>query len=655
VDGLPQRAVEDPGEASAPPIHFHIYNSPRYERVNQSAGTYTRVMFVIDVIPLSRTTLGLLSYRSSSNLSVGTIVHIPIRKTQTQGIVVSVTPVEDAKEMLKNARFMLSKSTPSPAGSIPKEYMQAAATAAQYHATSTGAVLTAMFAEHIKLGVELPVDSLSTGERFSTEEVELPLLDRTALYKTHIEKNLNAGMATLLVVATIAELQYWKQELKDCKPLAISGDVNGSRRVELLKKARTHTGLIISTPSFSWIPIQTLGSIIVDRVSAGTYTLSKRPYLQVGRCLRFLAEARSVPYIVSDFPLPLEYRHKPDQRPALTPSSITVIDARRDTESQTVDEEAWTVFPKIVRERMEEVLTSGQSVVVLATRKGYAPAVVCRDCGQTQTDERGVPLSFSMAGGSRVFVTSDGISVLNAKRSCQRCESWNLLPLGVGIERVEEEARKLFPQVSISVCAPETTNTPLKAKKALVAAQEQGGILIGTEAILPWLYAIPGSSGYALGVIASADSLLALPFWRARERFVRLAYFFSGVSTNTLLITRRPEDTAVQSISTPASAAFWGEETTLRRALSYPPFGTIITLTVEGSVAALEEQISGIQEYLGGYTSSVLPARPLGASKFTQTIVLLVPGTGWPDAELQQILTSLPPSVRVRIDPESLW
>lgn len=607
---------------------------------------------MIDVIPLSRTAPGMLSYRSKEDLPAGTVVRIAVRKTETQGIVLASVPVAEAKEMLKRADFSLSKSAVAKAGALPASLLRAAEKTARFHAASIGAVLSALFSEYVRLGVPLPMDALAEGASSSRTPIELPLAERRAAYGERIEAARAEGGTVLLVVPTLAELSYWRETLKEYAPLTLSGALSRARREKALEAAITHEGVVIVTPQFSWVPIQKLACIILDRISAGTYTLPKRPYLSVVCAAEALAAERAVPLVLGDFPLPLEYR--PAHKAALTKTAAaTLFDARRDPEDQE-DSGPWKALPDPILEEIRDELANDGRVILLATRAGYAPAVVCRECGQAQTDDRGMPLMFSQKNGERIFITSDGASTIDAKRPCTRCESWNLLPLGVGIERVEEEARAAFPSVPLTVVSSELLSSAPKVRAALEEASVPGSILIGTEALLPWLYE-HSAEPLPLGIIVSADSLLALPFWRARERFVRLAYFFRGACRAVRLITRHPEDTAVEAVTVPGSDAFWNEETTLRRALAYPPFGTIMTLSFEGPPAAVRSFAERICTSLEQYAPAELPARTNVMNASRATLVLHLPEGAWPDETLLNYVRALPPSVRVRIDPESLW
>ncbi len=511
-------------------------------------------MYVIDVIPLSRTAPGTLSYRSSVELPVGSVVDIVLRKTLTQGIVVASLPVTDAKEMLKHARFLLSKSAPSPSGSLPESFMRAAQKTAAYHATSVGAVLATLFGEYVQAGMPIPLSqNFISGSGFTSIVSEKSVAGRSAQYKELFKSSQKEGRAVLLIVPTIAECLFWKEELSAYKPLVLSGTLSGARRAKALESAVSYTGLVIATPSFSWTPIASLGLIIVDRISAGTYTLPRRPYLNMVCAIEELARAREVPLVYGDFPIPLEYRAQPEAALQEYPGRIIIHDARRDPDDQEAAGTPWQAIPVEVVKEIESELAKGGRVVVLAVRSGYAPAVVCRDCGQAVTDERGMPLAFTAAGGTRVFRSSDGKTVISANMKCTRCDSWNLLPLGVGLERVAEELQKEFPTAPIISIPADSLRTPRAAKAMLEGSLKPGTITIATEAFLPWMLGQSKADSeqekrLPLGVIASADSLLALPFWRARERFVRLGFLFRTLCNSLTLITRHPEDAAVGSL-----------------------------------------------------------------------------------------------------------
>src|SRR5581483_7613142 len=101
------------------------------------------------------------------------------------------------------------------------------------------------------------------------------------------------------------------------------------------------SGLIICTPSFSWLPLTSLSHIIIERISAGSYRAPKRPYLDYRVALTELARARSLPLTYGDYPLPLEYRPEPAAALSATTGTVSVIDVR----SARKEDEAWSAVP----------------------------------------------------------------------------------------------------------------------------------------------------------------------------------------------------------------------------------------------------------------------------------------------------------------------
>jgi primosomal protein N' len=609
-------------------------------------------MFVLEVIPFSRTAPPApLSYRSRTDLPVGTLVSIPLRKKVVSGLVIGSMPVQEAKAALKTASFSLSKSTDVAQGQIPSELIEAAQNVATYHATTLGAVLLALLIPVLPEEFPKKLEKGSIKKLFQKsdpETVEASFIARRDQYEKWIQESAKKEKVALLVVPTQAEADEWGTLLKKYKPLVISGRLTGERREAALARAplaHEFTPLVITTPSFAWMPVIHLERIIIERMSAGSYALPKRPYLDYRYAVTELARARQIPIAYGDYPLPLEYRKDP-----LVPletglvGSAEIFDARTD-KTVKKDVEAFKAIPDYLRDQIRTALEPGGRVSVLAVRRGYSPTVVCKDCGTAVTDEHGRALSLATVNGKRVFRSNDGKVLESAEVFCKVCGGWNLMPLGVGVERVEEELHEAFPETSI-VRIDQDTKSVASLKKARVQIAEPGTIIIGTELMLPFL------SPYEpveLGIIASADSLLALPFWRARERFVRISMMLAERTKHLVIATRHPEDAAF-------SPEFWEEETNLRKILNYPPFGTLIVFHTEGTVARLAEARAAIKAACAPYIPHELPDRPLpGTEQFKTSLVLQLPLNVWPDKVLSNRLAGLSPAIRIHIDSETLW
>lgn len=601
-------------------------------------------MYVIEVIPFAKgAPAGSLSYRSGKKHLPGTLVTVTLRKKRVRGIVVAVTDVLEEKASLKRASFSLAGSVEE-IGTLDDALVLAVSRAAQLHGASMGAAFSQLLDG--MLGEGLPGELLK-GPGFSLDPVEVSYAERLTRYRTLCE---GATGAVLIVVPTLAEAARLKSALKSFKPLVLSGAVTPARREAALANAYAGTGLVIATSAFSFVPIRDLSRIIIERPSAGSYRQQKRPYLDMIRALQALAEARKVPLLLGDYPLPLEYRPEPDASLTEYPlGTVSILNIKKEEEKQGV---AYQAVPEPIREAIGEALIQGGRAAVFAVRRGYAPAVICRDCGTAVKDAKGRGLALVTVQGTRVLRASDGTSLTDADAVCDSCGSWNLLPLGVGVERVEEELRVAFPDVSIVRFDADTIRTPAQARKALLLIEEPGSIAVGTEFLLPWL---DPEKPLAFAGIASADSLLALPFWRARERLVRFGLALRERARQTMIATRRADDTALAAIEHPSDTGFFAEETMLRKVLKYPPFATILSITAAGTPEKLDAAHAVVQHALRDQALSVMPDRRTENGASSRTWIAKLPEGAWPDRTLAERLAMLPPSMRLLVDPDSLW
>ena len=100
---------------------------------------------------------------------------------------------------------------------------------------------------------------------------------------------------------------------------------------------------------------------------------------------------------------------------------------------------------------------------------------------------------------------------------------------------------------------------------------------------------------------------------------------------------------------------FYRNEIEERKKFNYPPFTTLIKLTLEGKKEVIVKEMEMVQDILDPYEVEVFPA-------FTHTIkgnyilhgLIRLQTKKWPDIDLLNKLNELPQSVTVKVDPETL-
>ena len=235
-----------------------------------------------------------------------------------------------------------------------------------------------------------------------------------------------------------------------------------------------------------------------------------------------------------------------------------------------------------------ELATGGQ-ILLLLNRRGFAPAILCRDCGSGfHCPNCDIALTFHSRRRRLLCHYCDYNITIPAL--CPTCNSLNLEAVGAGTERLEEELRAAFPEARIGRMDRDTTGGK-GAHRQIVDAMlaRQTDILVGTQMIAKG-HDFPGVT--LVGVI-NADLALNLPDFRAAERAFTLLSQVAGRAGRgdqpgrVLIQTYAPEHYAVTCALQHDYPTFYTQEITFRQELGYPPFGHLINLVLSGNDHAL--------------------------------------------------------------------
>jgi len=236
-------------------------------------------------------------------------------------------------------------------------------------------------------------------------------------------------------------------------------------------------------------------------------------------------------------------------------------------------------------EAMQETLARGEQVLLFLNRRGYAPLVLCRACGERlrAPDTESWLVEHRYTG--RLVCHLTGFSMLKPDR-CPYCSAKeSLVSVGPGVERVEEEARSLFPAARMSVFSSDTVPGAQSARE-LIGAMTAGeiDILVATQG------AAKGHNFPNLTLVGVVDADLGLRGGdlRAAERTFQLIAQVAGRAGRktrpgrALLQTWAPEHAVMQTLADHDRDAFAALEMAEREAARLPPFGRLAAVIVSG-------------------------------------------------------------------------
>src|SRR5690606_7362837 len=206
--------------------------------------------------------------------------------------------------------------------------------------------------------------------------------------------------------------------------------------------------------------------------------------------------------------------------------------------------------------RIGNHLERGEQVLVFINRRGFAPVLMCHDCGWfaecTHCDAR-----MTLHRNAPHLRCHHCDSSAPRPARCPQCSGLALLPIGTGTERTEEELQLLFPKVPVYRIDSDTTRS--KGRFSQTLEQIRNGtpcILVGTQ-ILAKGHHFPNVT---LVAVVNADSGLFSSDFRATERMVQVLIQVAGragreqAAGSVVIQTHQADHATLQSI---ASRDYW--------------------------------------------------------------------------------------------------
>jgi len=632
-------------------------------------------MKIVDVIPFNRTLQkGHLSYFTSRDISVGNIVSIEIRKKLTYGLVVEVRDVSKDKETLKKSQFSLRKIKGVLKNNLfNKSFIDSSHVIADQFASSVGSVLQSLtpskILDEIK-SVEKPIQVKKSEQKHISEKYIIQDSDeeRFSHYKNLIRESFAKKKSVLFLCPTIEDTRHSKNQLQkgiEDHVIILHSTLSKKEILNGWNKAISHNHpvLIIATPGFMGLPRHDIGSIVIEKENSRSYRTQRRPYIDMRFCAEIYADLLGAKIFLGDTMLRTETLWKYDQGiyyesgtlkfRSLSSANQEIINMKKP------DDLGNTVF-SIFSQRIKDIIAHGnrqnQNTFLFVARRGLAPSVVCSDCGTVVScNHCKSPVVLHGKDATKkenYFKCHHCGDVRDAGEMCSLCGGWRLQTLGIGIETVQQELHKLFPEITVFTLDADSAKTYKQARAIVKAFYETpGSVLIGTEMAILYLHEEIENCG-----VISIDSLFGLPDFHIRERLMNILLKIRSLATQTFTIqTRRSEDSIFEYAKQGNLAEFYRGEFIERKKFLYPPFSILIKITLVGSKAVLEKTFQELSEYLSPHELIVYPAfteRIQG--KFIMHGAIKLPRKKWIDKELLEKLRSLPPQFRVIVDAESL-
>ncbi|QLD34249.1 primosomal protein N' [Mannheimia varigena] len=249
---------------------------------------------------------------------------------------------------------------------------------------------------------------------------------------------------------------------------------------------------------------------------------------------------------------------------------------------------------------MKKHLGQGSQVMLFLNRRGFAPVLLCHECGWIcECEACNKPFTYHQK--QRVLRCHHCATQKVIPRQCGHCGSTNLITTGVGTEQLEQMLNEQFPNYQVTRIDRDSTARKGTLENHLADIREgKSQILIGTQ-MLAKGHHFPNVT---LVAIVNVDSALFSVDFRAEERLAQLYLQVAGRAGRAekkgevVLQTHYPDHPLLKTLLEQGYAEFANEALKMRKLMMLPPFSSQALFRATGKDNA---QTLAVLEKLNGY------------------------------------------------------
>jgi primosomal protein N' (replication factor Y) len=441
---------------------------------------------------------------------------------------------------------------------------------------------------------------------------------KTEVYLGAVQAVLDAGRTAIVLVPEIAltpqVLWRFQARFGDVVAVQHSALSVGERHDEWMRLRAGEARVCVGPRSAVFAPLDDIGLIVVDEEHESSYKHEGDPRYDARTVARERAARHGAVLVVgSATPRPesvvalerLRLTQRVDHRPM---PAVEVLDMR---------DRHQPLHPE-TRMALADLRRAGGKAILLLNRRGWSNFLSCRACGRVWLCPNCDVALVLHRHGHFIACHHCGHRERMPDR-CSACGSVSVARHGAGTERIEHELREAlgsdparpFPIFRLDA---DSSGLPDRARTLQSFQAAPAGVLVGTQMVAKG-HDFPDVS---LGVVLDADQTLRFPDFRAEERTFALITQLAGrtgrgaLDSRVLVQTLAPDARPIAFATRHDSDGFIADELERRRALSYPPYASLIRVVCSAEDDALAREAAGaIHRELAGLDAAVLGPAPL--------------------------------------------
>ena len=541
------------------------------------------------------------TYEVPDEVDVGAVVSVRLGGARQRGVVVEVdkTPPEgiDAAPIERIAE------------SLPRPLVELALWVADYYGSTPGRALALVAPVRRERRKELPQPAerdslpgepepaaLTAAQERAIDAVVGALDDggghfllygatgsgKTEVYLQATAATLERGLGVIVLVPEIAlapqTVGRFRARFGEQVAILHSALTEAERRDERERIGSGAAPIVIGARSAIFAPVPRLGLVCIDEEQDAAYKQESDPRYDA----RTVAAKRAslegaVAVYGSATPRPESWealeRLELGERVGAPLPPVRVVDLRG---------EAGYPLSAPLLSALGKLAEGGGKAILLLNRRGVAPALHCRACGETRRCPN-CDVALVLHRDDLLHCHHCGFAE-PAPDVCPACGSVELARIGAGTQRLERELEEHVPELErFRLDADAIAERGELAETLRRFREADRAVLVGTQMVAKGHH----FAGVSLAAVIDADTGLGQPDFRAEERTFQLLTQLAGRSGRdapgrVLVQTFQPESRAVALAARHDVEGFLSGELARRRELGYPPFRHLVRVLVSG-------------------------------------------------------------------------
>ncbi len=505
---------------------------------------------------------------------VGSRVYVPFGSTRTVGYVVG---------LLHKSRFGRLKSLIELLDNIPaldENFLKLTKEIAQYYACSWGEAI------EVALPVVLRGKKQITWTPSVKNQAQIKpqtffcqgsLQSSASLVAKKIQRVFEQGRGIIFLVPEIGQMKVAKEFLeKVCSaPVAVLDRTLGVKEemAQWLSIKEGKTRIVVATRSGVFAMMPNLGLIVIVDEENPSYKQEPSPFYHA-REIAFWRQKYEACDLLFVTPAPTAELWKilKDKK-----VQMEICEEKHLGYLQVIDlanykyQNMLVSFP--LQNHIVQTLSQGKKVLLFLNRRGFSTLTKCNQCGFLLKCERCATILSFMYSQKKMVCHRCGVS-LPLPKICPQCQGSYLRSTGTGIEKLESDLSRIYPQALFA-----TFDSSSKT------FDSQANLMIATSAVMPFLH----RAHFALIAVLDFDGEINRIDFRASSRAFSLLVRLRQAAAEKLIVqTRNPTHEAIKAATRMSTKEFYTQELKVRRELNLVPYVQMIALSLRG---ILEEEV----------------------------------------------------------------